>query len=47
MKIGGNQGANELNVSLENRRLEEVETYRYLGGDVSVMVECMRNCVIE
>ena len=35
MKIGGNQGANELNVSLDNRKMEELETYRYLGVDVS------------
>ena len=35
MKIGGNQGTNDLNVSLNNRRMEEVDTYRYLGVDIS------------
>merc|ERR1712105_304859 len=32
---GRSQNENELNVSLNNRRMEEVECYRYLGVDVS------------
>lgn len=35
MKVGKNGEENEMNVSLNNRRMEEVETYRYLGVDVS------------
>merc|ERR1711905_33132 len=35
MRIGKSQNENEMNVSLNNRRMEEVECYRYLGVDVS------------
>ena len=35
MRIGKNGEENEVNISLNNRRMEEVETYRYLGVDVS------------
>ena len=35
MRIGRGQNENEMNVSLNNRRMEEVECYRYLGVDVS------------
>ena len=35
VKIGGNQGTNDLNVSLDNKRMEEVDMYRYLGVDIS------------
>ena len=34
MKIGKNEG-NEMNISLNARRMEEVTSYRYLGVDVS------------
>ena len=47
MKIGGNHGANDLNVSLDNRRMGEeihIDTWELI---FRVMVECMRNCVIE
>ena len=35
MKIGKNVEKNGVNISLNNRRMDEVETYRYLGVDVS------------
>ena len=35
MKIGKNDEDNEMNISLENRRMEEVESYRYLGVDIT------------
>ena len=35
MRIGKNGEANEVNVSMNDRRMEEVETYRYLGVDMS------------
>ena len=35
MKIGNNVEENGLTISLNNRRMEEVETYRYLGLDIS------------
>ena len=35
MRIGKNREENELNVRLNDRRMEEVESYRYLGVDVS------------
>ena len=35
MEIGKNREEEEVNVSLNGRRMEEVETYRYLGVDVS------------
>ena len=35
MRIGKNREENELNVKLNDRRMEEVESYRYLGVDVS------------
>ena len=35
MKIGRNVEENEVNISLNDRRIEEVETYRYLGVDIS------------
>ena len=35
MRIGKNVEENEMNVSLNGRRMEEVETYRYLGVDIS------------
>ena len=35
MRIGKNGEENEVNVSLNGRRMEEVETYRYLGVDIS------------
>ena len=34
MRIGKNGEENEVNVSLYGRRMEEVETYRYLGVDI-------------
>ena len=34
MKIGKNEG-NEMNISLNGRRMEEVTSYIYLGVDVS------------
>ena len=35
MQIGKNREENGVNVSLNNRRMEEVESYRYLGVDIS------------
>ena len=35
MKIGKNGEANGADISLSDRRMEEVETYRYLGVDMS------------
>ena len=35
MKIGKNGEENGVNINLNNRRTEEVETYRYLGVDIS------------
>ena len=35
MKIGKNGEENGVNISLNDRRMEEVETYRYLGVDIS------------
>ena len=35
MKIGKNVEENEMNVQLNNRRMDEVDTYRYLGVDIS------------
>ena len=35
MKIGKNGKANLVDISLNDRRMEEVETYRYLGVDMS------------
>ena len=35
MKIGKNVKENEMNVHLNNRRMDEVVTYRYLGVDIS------------
>ena len=35
MKIGKNEEENGVNISLNDRRMEEVETYRYLEVDVS------------
>ena len=35
MKIGKNVEENEMNVHLNNRRMDEVDTYRYLGVDIS------------
>ena len=35
MRIGKNRDENEMNISLNNSRMEEVECYRYLGVDVS------------
>ena len=35
MRIGKNEEENEVNVSLNGRRMEEVEKYRYLGVDIS------------
>ena len=35
MQIGKNGEENGVNVSLNNRRMEEVESYRYLGVDIS------------
>ena len=35
MRIGKNGEENEVNVSLNGRRMEEVETYRYLAVDIS------------
>ena len=32
MRVGKNGEENEVYVSLNGRRMEEVETYRYLGG---------------
>ena len=34
MKIGKNGKENGVNISLNDRRMEEVETYRYLGVDI-------------
>ena len=33
--MGKNAEANGVNISLNDRRMEEVETYRYLGVDIS------------
>ena len=35
MKIGKNGEANGVDISLNDRRMEEVESYRYLGVDLS------------
>ena len=35
MNIGKNGEENQVNISLNDRRMEEVETYRYLGVDIS------------
>ena len=35
MRVGKNGEVNEVNVNMNDRRMEEVETYRYLGVDVS------------
>ena len=35
MKIGKNVEENGVNISLNDRRIEEVETYRYHGVDIS------------
>ena len=35
VKIGKNGEANGVDISLNDRRIEEVETYRYLGVDMS------------
>ena len=35
MKVGRDGELNELNVSLNSRRMEEVDSYRYLGVEVS------------
>ena len=35
MRIGKNREENEMNIRLNNSRMEEVESYRYLGVDVS------------
>ena len=35
MKIGKNLEQNEMNVHLNNKRMDEVDTYRYLGVDIS------------
>ena len=35
MRIGKNGEENKVNVSLNGRRMEEVETYRYQGVDIS------------
>ena len=34
MKIGKNGEENGVNISLNDRRMEEVETYRYLSGNI-------------
>ena len=34
MRIGKNGEENEVNVSLNGKRMEEIETYRYLGVDI-------------
>ena len=36
MKIGKNGEANGVDISLNDRRMEEVETHRYLGVDMSI-----------
>ena len=41
MRIGKNQKENEVNISLNGRRMEEVETYRYLAVDTSK--QCAKN----
>ena len=33
--MGKNGEANRMNISLNGRRMEEVQTYRYLGVDMS------------
>ena len=35
MKVSKNGDQNELNISLDGRRMEEVNAYRYLGVDVT------------
>ena len=35
MKIGKNGDENGVNSNLNDKRMEEVETYRYLGVDIS------------
>ena len=35
MKIGKNGEENGVNINLNDRRMQEVETYRYLGVDIS------------
>ncbi|MEL7302024.1 MAG: reverse transcriptase family protein, partial [Pseudomonadota bacterium] len=35
MRIGKNRTENEMNISLNNNRMEEVECYRYLGVDIA------------
>ena len=35
MKIGKNGEENGVDISLNDRKMEEVETYRYLGVDMS------------
>ena len=35
MRIGKNREEYEMNIRLNNSRMEEVESYRYLGVDVS------------
>ena len=35
MKIGKNGEENRVNINLNDKRMEEVETYRYLGVDIS------------
>ena len=42
MRIGKNGEENEVNVSLNGRRMEEVETYRYLGWIFRMIVEWVK-----
>ena len=35
MKVNKNGDQNELNISLDGRRMQEVIAYRYLGADVT------------
>ena len=42
MRIGKNGEENEVNVSLNERRMEEVETYRYLGWIFRMIVEWVK-----
>ena len=35
MKVGKNGEENGVDISLNDRRMEEVETYKYLGVDIS------------
>ena len=35
MKIGKNKKENGVNITLNDGKMEEIETYRYLGVDIS------------